>query len=70
MVSKLNNELDAPLQEVESQMIDGVVATIQELIDTENKALEVAKSQLNNELEKHSHFLKGIQEDINFVKGV
>ena len=70
VVSKLNNELDAPLQEVESQMIDGVVATIQELIDTENKALEVAKAQLNNELEKHSHFLKGIQEDINFVKGV
>lgn len=70
VVSKLNNELDAPLQEVESQMIDGVVATIQELIDTENKALEVAKVQLNNELEKHSHFLNGIQEDINFVKGV
>lgn len=70
VVSKLNNELDAPLQEVESQMIEGVVTTIQELIDTENKALEVAKSQLNNELEKHSHFLNGIQEDINFVKGV
>ena len=70
VVSKLNTELDAPLQEVEAQMIDGVVATIQELIDTENKALEVAKAQLNNELEKHSHFLKGIQEDIDFVKGI
>lgn len=70
VISKLNNELDAPLQEVESQMIEGVVATIQELIDTENKALEVAKTQLSNELEKHSHFLNGIQEDINFVKGV
>ena len=70
VVSKLNNELDAPLQEVESQMIDGVVATIQELIDTENKALEVAKEQLNNELEKHSHFLNGIQDDIDFVKEV
>lgn len=70
VVSKLNTELDAPLQEVEAQMIDGVVTTIQELIDTENKALEVAKAQLNNELEKHSHFLKGIQEDINLVKEV
>ncbi len=70
VVSELNKELDAPLQEVESQMIDGVVATIQELIDTENKALEVAKAQLNNELKKHSHFLNGIQEDINFVKEV
>lgn len=70
VIFKLNNELDAPLQEVESQMIEGVVATIQELIDTENKALEVAKMQLNNELEKHSHFLNGIQEDIDFVKGV
>lgn len=70
VVSKLNNELDAPLQEVESQMIEGVVTTIQELIDTENKALEVAKSQLNNELEKHSHFLNGIQDDIEFVKEV
>ncbi len=70
VVSKLNNELDAPLQEVESQMIEGVVTTIQELIDTENRALEVAKSQLNNELEKHSHFLNGIQDDIDFVKEV
>ena len=70
VVSELNKELDTPLQEVESQMIDGVVATIQELIDTENKALEVAKMQLNNELEKHSHFLNGIQEDIDFVKEV
>lgn len=70
VVSKLNNELDTPLQEVESQMIEGVVATIQELIDTENKALEVAKMQLTDELEKHSHFLNGIQEDIDFVKGV
>lgn len=70
VISKLNNELDAPLQEIESQMIEGVVATIQELIDTENKALEVAKMQLTDELEKHSHFLNGIQEDIDFVKGV
>lgn len=70
VVSKLNTELDAPLKEVEAQMIDGVVATIQELIDTENKALEVAKAKLNNELERHSHFLKVIQEDINFVKEV
>lgn len=70
IVSKLNNELDTPLQEVESQMIEGVVTTIQELIDTENKALEVAKSQLNDELEKHSHFLSGIQDDIDFVKEV
>lgn len=46
------------------------MATIQELIDTENKALEVAKMQLTDELEKHSHFLNGIQEDIDFVKGV
>ena len=70
IVSKLNNELDTPLQEVESQMIEGVVTTIQELIDTENKALEVAKSQLNDELEKHSHFLSGIQDDTDFVKEV
>lgn len=70
VVSKLNNELDAPLQEVESQMIEGVVTTIQELIDTENKALEVAKSQLNDKLEKHGHFLSGIQDDIDFVKEV
>lgn len=70
VISKLNDELDAPLQEIESQMIDGVVATIQELIDTENKALEVAKMQLNNELKKHSNFLNDIQEDVEFVKGV
>lgn len=70
VVSKLNNELDAPLQEVESQMIDGVVATIQELIDTENKALEVAKTQLDSELEKHRNFLSDIQKDVEFVKGV
>lgn len=70
VISKMNDELDAPLQDIESQMIEGVVATIQELIDTENKALEVAKTQLNNELEKHSNFLNDIQEDIEFVKGV
>lgn len=70
VISKLNNELDEPLQEIEMQMIDGIVATIQDLIDTENKALEVAKTQLNNELEKHSNFLEDIQKDIDFVKGV
>lgn len=70
VISKLNDELDAPLQDIESQMIEGVVVTIQELIDTENKALEVAKTQLNNELEKHSNFLNDIKEDIEFVKGV
>ena len=42
ILSKLRTELDLPLAEIEASMIDNVVANINQLIEIENQALQVA----------------------------
>ena len=66
----LGSALDGPLQEVENQMIDGVVATIQELIETENQALQIAKDKMSNEVEKYNNLLLDIEKDIDLVRAI
>ena len=66
----LGAALDGPLQDVENQMIDGVVATIQELIETENQALQIAKDKMSNEVEKYNDLLLDIEKDINLVRAI
>lgn len=70
IVNRLPMELDAPLAEIEAAMVTSVLANIQELLATEEKALEVAKQKRANQEEEYRGLLESIQSDIDVVKGV
>ena len=70
IISKLHNELDVPLQDVEEAAINGVVLTIQELIDTENNALAILKSKKQEKIDSYDNKVLNIQKDIELIKGI
>ena len=61
IIAKLHNELDVPLQDVEEAAINGVVLTIQELIDTENNALAILKSKKQEKIDSYDNKVLNIQ---------
>lgn len=70
IIAKLHNELDVPLQDVEEAAINGVVLTIQELIDTENNALAILKSKKQEKIDSYDNKVLNIQKDIELIKGI
>ena len=70
IIAKLHNELDVPLQDVEEAAINGVVLTIQELIDTENNALAIPKSKKQEKIDSYDNKVLNIQKDIELIKGI
>lgn len=70
IIAKLHNELDVPLQDVEEAAINGVVLTIQELIDTENNALVILKSKKQEKIDSYDNKVLNIQKDIELIKGI
>lgn len=70
IIAKLHNELDVPLQDVEEAAINGVVLTIQELIDTENNALAIMKSKKQEKIDSYDNKVLNIQKDIELIKGI
>lgn len=70
IIAKLHNELDVPLHDVEEAAINGVVLTIQELIDTENNALEILKSKKQEKIDFYDNKVLNIQKDIELIKGI
>lgn len=70
IIAKLHNELDVPLQDVEEAAINGVVFTIQELIDTENNALAILKSKKQEKIDSYDNKVLNIQKDIELIKGI
>lgn len=70
IIAKLHNELDVPLQDVEEAAINGVVLTIQELIDTENNALTILKSKKQEKIDSYDNKVLNIQKDIELIKGI
>ena len=70
IIAKLHNELDVPLHDVEEAAINGVVLTIQELIDTENNALAILKSKKQEKIDSYDNKVLNIQKDIELIKGI
>lgn len=70
IIAKLHNELDVPLHDVEEAAINGVVLTIQELIDTENNALEILKSKKQEKIDFYDNKVLNIQKDIELIKEI
>lgn len=70
IIAKLHNELDVPLHDVEEAAINGVVLTIQELIDTENNALAILKSKKQEKIDSYDNKVLNIQKDIELIKGL
>lgn len=70
IIAKLHNQLDVPLQDVEEAAINGVVLTIQELIDTENNALAILKSKKQEKIDSYDNKVLNIQKDIELIKGI
>lgn len=70
IIAKLHNKLDVPLQDVEEAAINGVVLTIQELIDTENNALAILKSKKQEKIDSYDNKVLNIQKDIELIKGI
>ena len=70
IIAKLHNELDVPLQDVEEAAINGVILTIQELIDTENNALAILKSKKQEKIDSYDNKVLNIQKDIELIKGI
>ena len=70
IIAKLHNELDVPLQDVEEAASNGVVLTIQELIDTENNALAILKSKKQEKIDSYDNKVLNIQKDIELIKGI
>ena len=70
IIAKLHNELDVPLQDVEEAAINGVVLTIQELIDTENNALAILKTKKQEKIDSYDNKVLNIQKDIELIKGI
>lgn len=70
IIAKLHNELDIPLQDVEEAAINGVVLTIQELVDTENNALAILKSKKQEKIDSYDNKVLNIQKDIELIKGI
>ena len=70
IIAKLHNELDVPLHDVEEAAINGVVLTIQELIDTENNALAIFKSKKQEKIDSYDNKVLNIQKDIELIKGI
>lgn len=70
IIAKLHNELEVPLQDVEEAAINGVVLTIQELIDTENNALAILKSKKQEKIDSYDNKVLNIQKDIELIKGI
>ena len=70
IIAKLHNELDVPLQDVEEAAINGVVLTIQELIDTENNALAILKSKKQEKIDSYDNKVLNIQKDIELIKDI
>lgn len=70
IIAKLHNELDVPLHDVEEAAINGVVLTIQELIDTENNALAILKSKKQEKIDSYDNKVLNIQKDIELMKGI
>lgn len=68
IVSKMREELDNPLSEMEEAMLENIQNSIDELINVENAALEVAKSKKMNKKAEYAKFIKNIQEDILSLK--
>ena len=70
IIAKLHNELDVPLHDVEEAAINGVVLTIQELIDTENNALAILKSKKQEKIDSYDNKVLNIQKDIELIKEI
>lgn len=68
IVSKIRNELDQSLSDVEEVMIENICLNIEEIIDIESEALEVAKGKKEEYQMEFESFINQIEEDINLLR--
>ena len=67
ILSKLRTELDLPLAEIETSMIDNVITNINQLIEIENQALQLAiddKERIINDFETEN---LDIESDLKMI---
>lgn len=67
VVSKIRIELDKSLSDVEEVMIENICMNIEEIIDIESEALEVAKQKKEECQADYEAFIRGIHDDIELL---
>ncbi len=68
IVAKVRTELDKSLNEVESVMLVDISANVEEILNIENEALEVAKNKKSETESTYSEFISSIDEDIAAIR--
>ena len=69
IIKKLRNELDNSLSKVETVMIDNISTNIQEILDIENNALEIALIKKEKVETDYINFIASIEQDIEKIRG-
>lgn len=68
IISRIRTEIDKPLSEVETVMVENLTAQMNEVLDIENKALEIAMNKKKEAEHDYQEYVKVIDQDMETIR--